>query len=162
MRRTEREVTESVTLQQIVQDGRTLNLAINDTPAPYVVPVNYGYEYDADYKLHLYIHGAPAGKKRDLIAANPNVSFSIVANAKLFVPEDPQQLSHFSTLYQSVLGTGTATLVDDLKEKEHALRLLLKHETGEDLPGEIKHHDLEYVGVIRVDVEQLTGKQHRE
>lgn len=34
---------------------------------PYVVPTNFGYEFDDDNHLTLYIHGAPVGRKRDLI-----------------------------------------------------------------------------------------------
>jgi len=159
MRRTDREITDEATKRDIIEKAHIINLGILDFPAPYVVPTNYGYEF-VDDQLHLYIHGAPKGKKRGLIAANPEVSFSIITDSSLYTPEEGAPLSSFSYFYRSVLGSGKATLVSDLTEKEHALRLLLKHETGHNMPGEISQHDLEHVGVIRIDVEQYTGKQH--
>ncbi|MTV81741.1 pyridoxamine 5'-phosphate oxidase family protein [Secundilactobacillus folii] len=159
MRRTDREITDEATKQAILANAKVINLGILDFPAPYVVPTNYGYEMVAG-KLRLYIHGASEGRKRGLIAANPNVSFSIIDQTGLYTPADGEPVSHYSYFYRSLLGSGVATLVDDLTEKEHALRLVLKHEVGHEVPGEISQHDLEHVGVIRVDVEQYTGKQH--
>ncbi|MCH5463033.1 pyridoxamine 5'-phosphate oxidase family protein [Lactobacillus sp. LC28-10] len=159
MRRTDREITDVAAKLDIIEDAHIINLGVLDFPAPYVVPSNYGYEF-TDNQLHLYIHGAAKGKRRGLIAANPAVSFSIIADSSLDTPAEGAPLSHYSYFYRSVLGTGNATLVSDLPEKEHALRLLLKHENGHDVPGEISQQDLAHVGVIRIDVDQFTGKQH--
>lgn len=159
MRRTDREITDDATIRDIIEKAHVINLGVLDFPAPYVVPTNYGYEF-TDNQLKLYIHGAPKGKKRGLIAANPEVSFSIVNDCGLDKPEAGEPLSNFSYFYRSVLGTGKATLVSDLTEKEHALRLVLKHENGQEIPGEIGQDSLAYVGVIRIDVDQYTGKQH--
>lgn len=161
MRRKDREITDLATMQQIVADGHVITLGINNgDAAPYIVPTNYGYQFDGN-TLTLYMHGAPVGKKRTLIAADNQVSFNIVTNAKLFEPTD-DQLSHYSYYYQSIYGTGTAVLVSDLTEKETALRALLRHEVGHDVAGEISQHDLAYVGVIRLDVTAYTAKQHVE
>lgn len=161
MRRTDREITDLTTMEQIIANGHVITLGINTADAaPYVVPTNYGYEFDQD-KLTLYIHGAPVGKKRTLIQADNRVSFNIVTNTALYQPND-DKLSHYSYFYQSIYGVGKAALVSDLTEKEHALRLVLKHEVGHDVPGNIDPHDLEYVGVIRIDVASFTGKQHAQ
>ncbi len=159
MRRTDREVTDEATKLEIIDQARVIDLGILDFPAPYVVPTNYGYEFN-DHHLILYIHGASTGKKRGLIAANPDVSFSIIADSSLDTPENESPLSNFSYFYRSVLGTGKATLVSDPTEKEHALRAILKHEVGREMPGEISAKDLAHVGVIRIDVTQFTGKVH--
>lgn len=159
MRRTDREITDDATKRDIIEKAHIINLGILDFPAPYVVPANYGYEF-VDNQLKLYIHGASRGKKRGLIAANPEVSFSLVNDCGLDVPKDGAPLYEFSYFYRSVLGTGTATLVGNLAEKEHALRLVLKHANGRDIPGEISQEMLQRVGIIRIDVAQYTGKQH--
>lgn len=159
MRRTDREVTDDATKRQIIEAGKVINLALHDFPAPYVVPTNYGYEFVGN-QLHIYLHGAPKGHKRVLIVADPNVSFSIIANDSLYTPEPGSKPSAYSYFYQSILGTGKAVLVDDLAEKEHALRLILKHQTGHEIADEISQQDLAYVGVIRIDVDRYTGKQH--
>lgn len=159
MRRTDREITDETTRRAILANAHVINLGVIDFPSPYVVPSNYGFEFEGD-KLHLYIHGAPKGKRRGLIAANPNVSFSIIDHTELYTPTADEALTNYSYFYRSVLGTGVATLVDDLKEKEHAMRLILRHEAGKEITAEIPQKDLTYVGVIRIDVDQYTGKQH--
>ncbi|WP_203650147.1 pyridoxamine 5'-phosphate oxidase family protein [Secundilactobacillus yichangensis] len=159
MRRTDREITDDATMCDIIEKAHVINLGILDFPAPYVVPTNYGYEF-TDKHLTIYIHGASKGKKRGLIAANPEVSFSLVNDCGLDKPEAGKPLYDFSYFYRSILGTGKATLISDLTEKEHALRLILKHENGQEMPGEIGQDMLKRVGVIRIDVDQYTGKQH--
>ncbi|GAW98830.1 pyridoxamine 5'-phosphate oxidase family protein [Secundilactobacillus mixtipabuli] len=160
MRRSDREITDEATKLEIIDKAKIVNLGIIDFPAPYVVPTNFTYEVK-DHHLVLYIHGASTGKKRALIAANPEVSFSIIADSSLDAPKGNLPLREFGYFYRSVLGTGKATLISDPKEKEHALRLLLKHVIGHEMPGEITDQDLAYVGVIRIDVDQYTGKIHK-
>lgn len=159
MRRTDREITDSATLRDILKKAHVINTAINDSPAPYVVPTNYGFEF-VNGKLRLYVHGAPEGRKRTLIAANPDVSFSIYTNTGLYTPGPEESVGHYSYFFQSILGSGKASLIDDLMEKEHAMRLILEHEAGHPIDDDIPEHDLAYVGVIRIDVDGFTGKQH--
>lgn len=82
MLRTDREITDFDDLRTIIENGEIINTAIMDSPAPYVVPTNYAYEFDGTH-LTLHLHGAAKGKKWALIANDPNVSFSIVSEAHL-------------------------------------------------------------------------------
>lgn len=151
MQRTDREITDFDDLRTIIENGEIINTAIMDSPAPYVVPTNYAYEFDGTH-LTLYLHGAAKGKKWALIANDPNVSFSIVSEAHL-------EAEAHTMYYESILGTGNAILVTDQESKEHALRLLLKKELGY-FDGVLDPVDLAQVGIIKIDVIAYTGKRH--
>lgn len=156
MHQSQLEVTDPTTIRQFIQDGHVLQLALNDGVYPYVVPVNYGYVFDDDGTLHFYIHGAPVGKKRTLIAQDPHVAFSIVAD---------QAFEHTANSctywFNSVLGTGIATLLTDDTQKGQALQLLLHHEAGEQANLDLSGKDLGHLGALRIDVDHLTAKQHQ-
>lgn len=57
MTRREREVTDINDILQIINETKILHLGLSDEGWPYVVPMNYGYEY-VDGKLTFYLHGA--------------------------------------------------------------------------------------------------------
>jgi len=149
-------VTDSATIRQFIQAGHVLQLALNDGPYPYVVPVNYGYTFDDANRLHFYVHGAPFGKKRDLIARDGHVAFSIVAD---------QAFEHTANSctywFNSVLGTGIATLLPADAQKAQALQLLLHHEAGDQATLDLSGKDLSHLGAIRIDVDHLTAKSHQ-
>lgn len=160
MRRQDREVTDFKEIENILSESKVIHTAIMDGDFPYVVPTNYGYEFDEQHRLTIYLHGAPEGKKRDLISQNGNVGFQIDNGGRLMLPKTDDPGDH-SFAYRSIIGTGKAVLVDDRATKKHALELLLVHETGHTWDN-IKEHDLEYVGVIRIDVFNYTAKEHNE
>ena len=60
MRRKDREVTDPGRIVAMMENCQVLHLAIQDEPAPYLLPVNFGMEPDG---MTLYIHGALQGKK---------------------------------------------------------------------------------------------------
>ena len=76
MTRREREVTDINDILQIINETKILHLGLSDEGWPYVVPMNYGYEY-VDGKLTFYLHGATKGYKFDVLEKNPKVSFAL-------------------------------------------------------------------------------------
>lgn len=146
-------------IKAIVKQCHVMHIALNDTPFPYVVPTNYGYEW-AGQTLILYSHGAPEGKKRRLIAADQHVCVEIDSGAKLMPAGS--SAPDYSAAYQSVIGYGTAELISDPAVKRHALDLLLQHETGRALTTfeSVPAHTIQYVGVIKITISALTGKAH--
>lgn len=157
MRRKNLQVTDLIKVKAFLRTGHVINTAMHDGDYPYVVPTNYGFQFDEDGLLHLYLHGAPEGKKRDLIAKDGHVAFSIVAKAERYDTPDGE-LSNNGYAYQTIMGTGNASLVTDLKEKREALELILAHELG-SRDDSLKPADVEYTGVIRIDVTGMTAKE---
>jgi len=67
MRRAKRQVTNIELIKELVEEVQVVRLAINGEIYPYVVPVNFGYSWDNNDQLTLYIHGAKEGKKVSML-----------------------------------------------------------------------------------------------
>jgi nitroimidazol reductase NimA-like FMN-containing flavoprotein (pyridoxamine 5'-phosphate oxidase superfamily) len=149
MRRGEREIVGSREIDRILESCTVCRLAMNDRPYPYVVPANYVYSSG-----RLYVHSANAGRKLDLIAADPHVCFEVDRVVEIVASE---RACGWGTRYESVIGTGVATLVTDDGEKETALRGLMRKHSGSD-EWAFPPQSVDRLVVIRVDITNVTGK----
>ncbi len=154
MTKRERQITDEKQIQNILDGGKVLHLGLAVDNEPYVVPMNYGYTRE-NGKLVLYLHSALKGKKLDMIRANPRVFFEIDTDLVPFEGEKPCQ---YGLAYSSVMGRGTARIVEDVEEKKRAMSVLMKTQTGKDFSFEDKLVGI--VAVIRIDVAEYTAK-HR-
>ena len=150
----ERQVTDKAQILHILDTAKVLNLGLSVNDEPYVVPMNYGYTME-DGKLTLYLHSAVKGKKLDMIRANPRVFFSMDCDR---MPFEGRVACQYGLVYSSIMGSGTATLVDDVEEKKRAMSILMKTQTGGDFTFEDRLVTI--VTVIRIDVAEYTAK-HR-
>ncbi|MCF6166577.1 putative 5-nitroimidazole antibiotic resistance 3 [Furfurilactobacillus rossiae] len=158
IRRAKRAVTDLSKITAILNGSHIIHTAINTEDFPYVVPTNYGFEIADNGKLTLYIHGAPEGRKVDLIKRDNRVGFEIDDGGSL-MPTESTEASHNSWLYHSIIGTGVAHQVTGTEGKLHALQQVLIHETGHAWKN-IDPHGVEYVNVYRIDVQEYKAKQH--
>ena len=154
MTKRERQVTDPVQIAHILDTGKVLHLGLAVNNEPYVVPMNYGYTME-EGKLVLYLHSALQGKKLDMMRSNPNVFFEIDCDLMPFEGRVPCQ---YGLVYSSIMGRGTATIVEDVEEKKQAMSLLMKTQTGKDFSFEDRLVSI--VAVIRIDVAEYTAK-HR-
>ena len=154
MTRRERQVTDIGDIIKILDSAKVLHLGLCVDNEPYVVPMNYGYVMEGD-KLTIYLHGARRGKKLDMMRANPNVFFELCCD---ITPFEGDVACRYGITYSSVMGKGTASIVEDMDEKRKALSILMKTQTGKDFSFEDRM--AEVVSVIRVDVTDYTAK-HR-
>ena len=150
----ERQVTDPEQIVHILDTGKVLHLGLAVDNEPYVVPMNYGYTLE-DGKLVLYLHSALKGKKLDMIRANPRVFFEIDCDLMPFEGRVPCQ---YGLVYSSIMGRGTATIVEDVEQKKQAMTILMKTQTGKDFAFEDRLVSI--VAVIRIDVAEYTAK-HR-
>ena len=147
-------VTDPEQIRHILDSGKVLHLGLSVNDEPYVVPMNYGYTME-DGKLVIYLHSAVKGKKLEMIRTNPRVCFNIDCDRMPFEGRVPCQ---YGMVYSSLMGRGTATLVEDVEEKIRAMVHLMKTQTGKDFTFDEKLVSI--VAVIRIDVEEYTAK-HR-
>ena len=154
MTRRERQITDETQIMDILDKGKVLHLGLAVDNEPYVVPMNYGYVKE-DGKLVIYLHSAVRGKKLDMIRTNPKVFFEIDCDLLPFESELPCQ---YGISYSSVMGRGTARIVEDVEEKKQAMSILMKTQTGKDFTFEDRLVSI--VAVIRIDVDAYTAK-HR-
>jgi len=154
MRRSEREITNRSEILEIIEKCDVCRLAFSDNNIPYIVPMNYGYEYK-DEKLTLYFHGASEGKKHDIMGANPIVCFEMDCSHKLI---EGDVASKYTMEYESIIGVGNAQRCDEKVEKTHALiRLMKKYAKNREFT--FPDHVLNSVTVFKVDVTEVTGKR---
>ena len=118
---------------------------------PYAVPVNHVLSGNV-----LYIHCAIEGHKLKNIAHEERVSFCAVASAIVL----PAKLS---TLYESAVVFGRASLVTDPTEKQRALELLAVRFCGALTPVAVEAIAASdsRTAVLRIRIEQIAGKGHR-
>ena len=154
MTRRERQVTDINEIIKILDKAKVLHLGLVDGDEPYVVPMNYGYEF-VDEKPVFYLHGARQGRKLDVIRANPRAFVELECD---IVPFEGEVACKYGITYASVMARGKAVIVEDVQEKMHALTVLMKTQTGKDF--EFNEKLVSVVSVIKIDVEEFTAK-HR-
>ena len=154
MRKREREITDETMIRDILDRAQVIHLGLSDEGQPYVVPMNYGYVLE-DGKLTFYLHGALEGYKYEVMEKNPRISFSIECDVK---PFEGRVACQYGTVYSSIMGKGTAVLVEDIEEKKQAMSVLMKTQTGKDFTFDEKLVSI--VRVIRLDITEFSAK-HR-
>ena len=154
MTKRERQITDPQQIRHILDTANVLHLGLCVNNEPYVVPMNYGYTME-DGRLTLYLHSALQGKKLDMIRSNPNVFFEMDCDRMPFEGDKPCQ---YGLVYSSVMGRGTAHIVEDVEEKKGAMAILMKTQTRKDF--EFNDRLVSIVAVIRIDVAEYTAK-HR-
>jgi nitroimidazol reductase NimA-like FMN-containing flavoprotein (pyridoxamine 5'-phosphate oxidase superfamily) len=154
MTKRERQITDQHQIIDILNRAKVLHLGLCVDNEPYVVPMNYGYTMEGE-KLVVYLHSAVRGKKLDMIKANPKVFFEIDCDV---VPFEGVMPCQYGVTYSSIMGRGTAQIVEDVEEKMKAMSVLMQTQTGKDFS--FNERLVSIVAVIRIDVEEYTAK-HR-
>ncbi|NLJ41973.1 MAG: hypothetical protein GX352_10275 [Clostridiales bacterium] len=134
MRRSDRQVFGRENICGLLDLFDTIHLGISDGEYPYVVPLNFGYEFDDD--LVIYFHCGLHGKKLRLIEKNPKVCVTASKFAN-YVDNPFMGQGHD---YRSVIAFGTASPVTEPAEKGRAIKSILRqygHKrpcSGKDMP----------------------------
>ncbi len=148
MRRKDRKIIDANSIAK----GQILRIAFYDEGDIYIVPINYGYSFNNQYTF--YFHGAKADRKYELAKKTPKVGFEIDGNYTLLAGEIA---CDFSATFQSVVGTGTLSVVEDTEEKVKGLNAIMKQTTSK---AEWHYSDkmLESVAVFRLEVDRMSCK----
>jgi len=154
MTKRERQITDQHQIIDILNRAKVLHLGLCVDNEPYVVPMNYGYTMEGE-KLVVYLHSAVRGKKLDMIKANPKVFFEIDCDV---VPFEGVMPCQYGVTYSSIMGRGTAQIVEDVEEKMKAMSVLMQTQTGKEFS--FNERLVSIVAVIRIDVAEYTAK-HR-
>ena len=155
MRRKDREVTNPEKIEQIIKKCHCCRLGFNDNGQVYIVPMNFGCEQQEDSYV-LYFHSAKEGRKIDLLLKNPNVCFELDTNYQL---NEGSIACEYSARFQSIIGYGTAEIIEDAAEKKKGLCSIMKHNTGKD-EWTFDDNMLNAVCVFKVVVSELSCKEH--
>ena len=152
MTRRERQVTDPNAIMEVLDTCKIVHVAMIDGEEPYMVAMNYGYVME-DRRLTLYLHGATAGRKLDVLSANPNVFVEMECDLN---PFEGKVACQYGLSYSSLMGSGKATIIEDIEEKKAGLSILMKIQTGKDFQFDDKMVSI--VSVIRIDMDEYTVK----
>lgn len=149
MRRSDKQINDLKTIQRIIGEAEVCRIALSDGEKPYIVPMNFGYKDNS-----LYLHSASEGDKIDILMANKNICFQMDIETELVKSESP---CNWGMKYLSVIGSGKAQLIDDLKGKREALDIIMSKYSEKSF--EYSPEALDQVLVIKVEIEEITGKK---
>lgn len=150
----EKLVTDMNEIVKILDNSKVVHVGMIDGDEPYVVPMNYGYTLE-DGKLTLWLHCAKRGRKLDVLRANNKVFFEMECGIQ---PFDGDIACRYGISYSSIMGRGTAEIVEDVEIKKAALTHLMKTQTGMHFDFEDKMASI--VSIIKIDTVEFTAK-HR-
>lgn len=155
MRRKDREITDPNHINTILQACDVCRLGLTDNGVAYIVPLSFGFEQVHD-TLTLYFHSAKEGRKLDLIRQNNQVAFELDTAHQLF--GHPTDACGFGMRYQSIMGVGTAHILQNEADKRHGFDCIMAHYTDQKLP--YGQSALQAAVVIAVTVQTLSCKVH--
>ena len=128
-------------------------LCMADGAEPYALPINHAY-----HAGRFYFHCAARGRKLDVIARNPNVTYVI---SKYYGDEAHREKSmKCHGLWESVIATGTARVITERDELLAAFKAFMAYydrgdfEHGEDL--------FEKTRAIVIEVNTMTARREYE
>lgn len=155
IRRKEKAIESRDEMIGILQESKYITIAMCYDNEPYLVTLSHGY----DPQQHcIYFHCAQKGKKIDILKEN-NVVWGQAIIDRGYVDG---KCDH---LFATTQFRGTTTFVDDLQEKEHALRIMIASlDSNPDRVAseQITEKSLKRVGIGRIDIEYLSGKKSEE
>lgn len=153
MTRREFEITDMNEITAILDKCLIVHIGMIDGDEPYVVPLNYGYTME-DGKLTLYLHGATEGRKINIMRTNPKVFFEM--NCEV-TPFEGKLACQYGTAYASIMGRGTAEVLENVEDKKKGLSLFMKTQTGKDF--EFTDGMISTVSVMKIHVSEFTAKR---
>ncbi len=157
MRRKDREVSDIEKIDEIIKSCKVLRLGFYDKESNdvYIVPLNFGFCIE-DGKHVFYFHSAKQGRKIDLINSYGRACFEMDINHKTIGGEFADD---YTTLYQSVVGNGKVSIVEDCNGKLRALQALMLNVSGKG-DWEITKKMIDSVCIFKLIVENITCKQN--
>jgi nitroimidazol reductase NimA-like FMN-containing flavoprotein (pyridoxamine 5'-phosphate oxidase superfamily) len=149
MRRQEKEITDPEELKKVLRRASVCRLAMAVDGQPYVVPLNFGFADGC-----LFFHSAREGRKIEMLKNNPLVCFECEVDVNIV---EGKTACTWGASYTSIIGFGRATLETDPEKKKRALNIIMDHYAGRSF--DFSTRDVEKVTVIRVSIDEMTGKR---
>lgn len=155
MRRKDREVTDPMQVADIIHRCTCCRIGFYDHGEVYIVPLNFGYAIE-DGTYVLYFHSAKEGRKIALMQKAPHVGFEMDTDYALNAAESA---CNHSARFQSIIGNGIVSIVEEPGEKRLGLSLLMEHNTGKR-DWVFDEKILNAVTVFKLVVSEMHCKQH--
>ena len=152
MRRQDKLIADRTEQLRILDDAKVLHVGLIDGDRPYVVPMNFGRDGD-DLWLHATVAG---GLKLECIRSHPQVC--VEADHFIRMVTDESACGRWTSHYLSVIGFGSAEIVEDAALKIHGLKVIMRKYSGRE-DWEFDEAQVAKTAIIRIRLESLTGKR---
>ncbi len=153
MRRKDREVTDFEQIVGIIDKCQIVRLGLASGDFPYIVPVNFAYTVEGK-QIYLYIHGAMAGRKYELLSKNPNCSFEMDIPIQMDCIYEKKDVT---MRYESVMGKAEAVFLEG-EEKQRAMDEVIMNRYEETRNFEYNRAAVVRTAVVRLKVTEITAK----
>jgi nitroimidazol reductase NimA-like FMN-containing flavoprotein (pyridoxamine 5'-phosphate oxidase superfamily) len=153
MRRHTKEILDTNIMRELLDSCHVGRLGTNGSDGyPVVKPLNFAF-----LNGNIYFHTAREGEKIDDIRRDSRVCFEVdLPIAYVKSNKNPCKASY---LYRSVIIRGKAYLIDHQEERRAALNALMKKYQPDGGYGEYLEEKLRITGVVRIDIEEMVGKE---
>ena len=155
MRRTDREITELADVLAVLDRCEVMRVGFCVDDQPYIVPMNFAYEV-IDDKIAVYFHCAGVGRKLDMLRRNSRVCFEADCSYRTL---EAESACSWSAEYESVMGEGDISILQDEAEKTHALDVLMARHGFVGVP-QYDPVELAAITALRISVTSITGKRN--
>ena len=149
MRRKEKEISDKTIMESIILRSSVCRLALSEDGRPYVVPLCFGYKDNI-----LYFHSAREGMKLDILKQNNKVCIEFDIDHEIVEADDA---CGWGMKYQSVIGFGKGSIIDDLEKKRKALDIIMQHYSRSSY--EFPDSKVKKTVIIKVEIEHMTGRK---
>lgn len=153
MRRKDREVTDFKTILRIIEECDILRLGLADGDYPYIVPMNFAYRVVGE-QIELYVHGAMAGRKYELMQKNKKCSFEMDIPLEMDCIVEKKDVT---MRYKCVMGTATVNFLDG-EEKQHAIDDIIMARYPETRNFVYNQATVARTAIAKLTVTSLTAK----
>jgi len=154
MRRAKKEISDRSVIEGLLQDCAVGRLGTAGPDGwPMVKPLNFVY-----HDGRIYFHTAKEGEKIDHIRRDNRVCFE-ADQPVAYVRGTRENPCTAEYLYRSVIVKGRAAIVEDERERIDALSALMEKYQPDGGYGAFLPEKLAITGIVRIDIESMTGKQ---
>ncbi|HVN96599.1 MAG TPA: pyridoxamine 5'-phosphate oxidase family protein [Syntrophorhabdaceae bacterium] len=153
MRVARKEIKDKNILIRLLSEAYVGRLATNRHDGyPVIKPLNFLYD-----EGKIYIHSAQEGEKIEDIKQDNRVCFEV--DFPISYVKTSGSPCKAAYRYRSVIMKGRAFILEDRQEKIRALKGLMEKYQPEGGYGKIPDEKLDLTAVVRIDVEEMTGKE---
>ena len=155
IRRKEKAIDSEDEVVSILEKAKYITIAMCHNNEPYLVTLSHGY----DKENHcIYFHCAQEGKKVDILSQHNLVWGQAIE-------DHGYAIGSCDHLYASIHFKGRVVFVEDAKEKEYALRVMinsLEPDPEKVIKEQITKKSIRRVNIGRIDIDYMSGKKSKE
>ncbi len=155
IRRREKEIKDEDEMLSIIMSAKFITVAMSINDEPYLATLSHGFDRE---KNCIYFHCAQEGKKVDILSKNNLVWGQALQN-------HGYADSSCDHLYATTQFKGRVSFIQDLDEKEHALKVMIHQlETNPEkvIEEQVNEKSVKRVNIGRIDIEFMSGKKAKE